>query len=112
MPNIKSITKEIANIRESLIDFIKGLPEANTGIKFIAPNCGIVSFSTIQKNDGILNPAYYLNSTVKDELIKIIQTTKIEALENKIDNIILSEKIGIFQLNPEFIEQLKQIWNE
>ena|SRR4030042_2812284 len=112
MPNIKSITKDIANIRESLINFIKGLPEANTGFKTINPNCGVVSFSTIQKNNGILSPQYYLNSTVKDELIKVIKSTKIESLEDRINNIILSEKIGIFQLNPEFIEQLKRIWNE
>ena len=116
MKNIKSIIEHISELREKMKSFIESLPEAHTGVNLLSknPRCGTVSLSTISKNKGILAPSYYLNTTAKEELIRILETTKIESLESRINQIIETGRLEVsgrkIELNPEFIEELKNIW--
>ena len=117
MKTLKLIIRDISQLREKMKSFIKNLPEANTGVTLLSksPRCGIINLSTIAKNKSILGPSYYLNATAKDELIKILETTDIECLEKKINKIIKTGRISDLPglvLNPEFVNELKKIWEE
>lgn len=115
MKNLKSIIKNISELRDRMKSFIESLPEAHTGVTLLSknPRCGTVSLSTIAKNKGILAPSYYLNATAKEELIHILETTKIESIESRINRIIQTGELEMggrkTTLNPEFIDGLKKI---
>ena len=116
--NFKSIRKEIADFRTRLSAFIDTLPDGNSDVTFLneKKTCGVVSFSTIAKNHTILCPGYYLNHTAKEELRRIITSTKLENLDTAIKNIIQSGRIPVkgggnpVRANPEFIEKVKEMW--
>ena len=74
-----------------------------------------MSFSTIGKNKSILSPHYYLNSTPKEELHRIIRNTKLENLDKVIEEIIQTGRIPGRQtmlVNPEFVAKLKEMWED
>lgn len=115
--NLKSIIKRISELRDKMKEFVEGLPETNSGVKLLSdsPRCAVVSFSTIAANKGILCPHYYLNATAKEELLKILETTKVERLEERVSQIIQTGKLWDgapphLTLHPDFIEALKKIW--
>lgn len=119
--NLKSIIKNISELREKAKAFIQELPEASSDVTLTSmnPRCGIVSLSTIAKNNFILSPHYYINASAKEAIIKLLETTKIEHLEKVINRIIKTgclPKGSITQanikLNPEFINELSKIWSE
>lgn len=93
--NFNNIRKQISEFRERLSAFIDTLPVHAEGVTPLNKKgtCGIVSFSTIGKNKSILSPHYYLNSTPKEELHRIIRNTKLENLDKVIEEIIQTGRI-------------------
>lgn len=119
MKTLKSVIRDISKLRERAKTFVEGLPEASSDITMINtnPRCGIVSSSTIAKNNFILSPHYYINASAKEAIIKLLETTKIEHLEKVINQIIETGRLprnsiaqANIKLNPEFINELKKIW--
>jgi hypothetical protein len=112
--NFNNIRKQISEFRERLSAFIDTLPAHAEGVTPLNKKgtCGIVSFSTIGKNNGILCADYYLNHTAKKEMQRIIKNTKLESLDKVIEEIIQTGRIpGRFcKLNPQFIAKLKEMW--
>ena len=112
------IRDQISALRERLITFIDSLPDVNDGVTPLNKKgtCGVVSFSTIQKNHGILCPGYYLNHNAKKELRRLITNTKLESLDRVIEKIIQTARVPSVSsrplyVNPEFTAKLKEMWN-
>lgn len=115
--NFNGIRKQISEFRERLSAFIDTLPVHAEGVTPLNKKgtCGIVSFSTIAKNKSNLSPHYYLNSTVKKELHKIIKNTRLESLGKVIEEIIQTGRIPgrrALRVNPQFIAKLKEMWED
>lgn len=115
--NFNNIRKQISEFRERLSAFIDTLPVHTEGVTPLNKEgtCGIVSFSTIAKNKGILSPHYYLNSTAKEALHRIIKSTRLESLDKVIEEIIQTGRIPgrqTMRVNPEFIAKLKEMWED
>lgn len=78
----RNIFKEIKKFKQELLQMIDSMPDAQSGVHHISkkPDIAIISFSHIQKNEGILCPHYYLNCEAKNALRATIKRTQIENL--------------------------------
>jgi len=113
--NLKTLTDKMAELKNKIIEAIENLPEANSAVTLLGKNCGTVSFSTIAKSPGlIMSPYYYLNGEVKRCLIKLVHSTRTENLDKMFEDILETGEINgkDITINPEFIAELKKIWED
>ena len=109
----REINKQIAELRQGLIDFINDLPDS-PDIAMIGPNCGVVSLSTVARNNGILSPAYYMSAEIKEVLTKAVGNTPAQNLDTLIENLIEKESYrygGRTQpIHPDIVKRIKEMW--
>ena len=116
--NYNSIRNEAFSFRERFSAFVESLPDAQDDVQFIGRNIGIVNLSTIMEAPGkCLCAGYYLNNTVKSELLRIIQTIRLENFSEVIGEIIETGRIApqrglrsMIKINTTFIRKLREMW--
>ena len=110
----QDLKQQVADAKERLKQAIMNLPSSSDDIKLLSPNCGIVSFSTIAKNKGILSAGYYLTHETKAKLIKLIDSKQsIETTMTAIEDLLVSGGIkGGDKIAPNVLQALKHAWED
>jgi hypothetical protein len=110
---VDNITTQVEALKQKLINFIEGLPDANC-FKRLGPNYGTITFGDIQKHRGILSPSYYLSFDVKKYLIRTIKNKSITELNSFIDGLIAEQsyenKEHTEPIRPDIIQKIKELW--
>jgi len=93
---INEVLQQIETLRSDLKTFIESIPDTIQGVKLISkkPYCAIVKFSQLENN---WTPEYYINSTVKGELLRIVSICDIRKLKERLEKIIENGKILIIK---------------
>lgn len=108
----QALEDQIKAAKERLKQTIMNLPSSSDDIKLLSPNCGIVSFSAIAKNKGILSPGYYMANETKAKLVKFIDSKQsIEASMKAVEEILATGGIkGVSKIAPNVLKALKEAW--
>ena len=111
----RELTKDLAarssRLKEELKALCKGLP-SHPGVQKLGPHCGIVSSSTVFK-EGRLDAGYYLNDEMEKELTQIIDSTPMEKLEKKIEEILRKGTYrGQGRIHQVALKALRDAWDD
>ena len=118
MNSLYDLRAQLAQIKSRLAELIETLPDAADGVQLLpgSTKCGVVSFSTIAANQGILSPSYYLTSEIKQEMLTRIQAGSIDSVINLVEGILQTGKLALpgrrggHNLPPVFVNKLREIW--
>ena len=109
---LQEIEAHVQEVRQTLIDKVRDLPEAANGVKKLSNNCATVNFSTIMEHGGILSPRYYLTKDVKENLISRLQHGNTDQIRKLIESILESGKFEQQTLPPNFLAALGKVWTD
>jgi len=113
---VQNILEQMTDLRQTLIEMVKALPDSAEGIRKVAPNCAIVSFSTMAKHNN-LSASYYMTNDTKQELISRISCSSPDEIKKLIEGVIESGRIklsgmGMHRLPPNFLDALRKAWEQ
>lgn len=119
---LDDVITRVTSLKDRMKILVAGFPDGPEGVKKLGPRCCVVSFSTIMANKGILSSDYYMTQDAKEALIKIIESSSLEVLGDRIEQIIYSGLINPStspmvkyyhpkeKLCSEFIRALAELW--
>lgn len=109
------VMTKVSALKERLIRVINDLPDSTKGVRMLSKNCCTVPFSMIRDNSFRLSPSYWMTLELKTNLIKIVESSGIEALSKHIEEILQTGEVkarngSTIPIHPEIIQKLKEAW--
>jgi len=113
--NIKKVVNKISALRYELVEYIEQMPD-NPETKPVdgKPNMYHISQSVFRKHDN-WSAQYHILDCQKEQLITLIQTTRVDKLEDKLREVVKNGRMPNYgknkglQLHPIAIEHIRKL---
>ena len=102
---LKIIRKQQDLIRLEYLKIVRSWMKSLPGVKKVAPNCVVVSFSNLV--DGRLPPSLYMGDIQVDAMINLIEKTPVDDIYHRLVEALQVKRIDRIQLHPKFIEHIR-----
>jgi hypothetical protein len=119
---LDDVTIRVTALKDRMKSLVAGFPDGPEGVTHLGSKCCSVPFSVLSQNKNILSADYYMTGDAKKALIKIIETSSLENIGDRIEQIIYSGSINPStscmvkyyhpkeKLCSEFIRTLAELW--